>query len=59
MAAHFCPAPDAPGGPGNVAGRLNPKLGQAVATGEWQRPMIKLNRRQMLQGSTALARAPL
>jgi gluconolactonase len=32
-------APDAPGGPSNAAGKLNPKLGQPVGIGEWKREL--------------------
>jgi gluconolactonase len=32
-------APDAPGGPSNAAGRLNPRLGQPPGIGEWNREL--------------------
>jgi gluconolactonase len=32
-------APDAPGGPSNAAGRLNPTLGQPPGIGEWEREL--------------------
>ncbi len=32
-------APDAPGGPSNAAGRINPKLGQPPGIGEWKREL--------------------
>jgi gluconolactonase len=32
-------APDAPGGPSNARGRLNPRLGQQAGIGEWRREL--------------------
>jgi gluconolactonase len=32
-------APDAPGGPSNAAGRLNPRLGQPPGIGDWNREL--------------------